>query len=153
MAKKTQGTNLYLIDPADDSVIIVGCVTSISGITASRDQIETTCLEDQARSYEAGMLTPGAASFGINVGPADASHVRLHELYTSGENLKWALGWSDGVAPPTVLAGDWVLPTTRSWISFEGYISDYPFEFALSAVVASTIAVQVSGQPVFTPKA
>ena len=153
MAKKTQGTNLYLIDPADDSVIIVGCVTSISGITASRDQIETTCLEDQARSYEAGMLTPGAASFGINVDPADASHVRLHELYTSGENLKWALGWSDGVAPPTVLAGDWVLPTTRSWISFEGYISDYPFEFALSAVVASTIAVQVSGQPVFTPKA
>jgi hypothetical protein len=151
MAKKTQGTNLFLIDTDGTTLITVGCVTSISGITASRDQIETTCLEAQARSYEAGMLTPGAASFGINVDPADASHVRLHELYKEGVNLKWALGWSDDNVPPTILAGDFVLPTTRSWLTFEGYISDYPFDFALSAVVASTIAVQVSGYPELTP--
>lgn len=152
MAKKTQGTNLYLIDTDGTTLITVGCVTSISGITASRDQIETTCLEAQARSYEAGMLTPGAANFGINVDPADASHVRLHELYAEGASLKWALGWSDGTAAPTISGGDFVLPTTRSWITFEAYISDYPFEFALSAVVASTIAVQVSGFPALTPK-
>jgi len=153
MALKTQGTNLYAIDPADDSVIVVGCVTTITGISAARDQIETTCLEAQARSYEAGMLTPGAANFGINVDPSDPSHVRLHELYVSGDTLKWTVGLADGTAAPTVTAGEFVLPTTRSWISFEGYISDFPFDFALSAVVASTVALQVSGFPVLTPKA
>jgi len=153
MALKTQGTNLYAIDPADDSVIVVGCVTSISGVSAARDQIETTCLEAQARSYEAGMLTPGAANFGINMDPSDASHIRLHELYVSGETLKWTIGLSDGTAAPMVTAGEFVLEDTRSWLSFEGYISDFPFDFALSAVVASTLALQVSGFPVLTPKA
>jgi len=38
MAKKTQGTTLYFIDPAAPTVVeTVGCVTAISGITAARD--------------------------------------------------------------------------------------------------------------------
>lgn len=153
MALKTQGTNLYAIDPSDDSLIVVGCVTSISGITASRDQIETTCLESQSRTYESGMLTPGAASFGLNFDPSDATHIRLHELYVEGTTIDFAVGLADGTAPPTInSAGQFVLPTSRSWITFDGYISELPFEFALSAVVTSTIGVQISGFPVLTPK-
>lgn len=152
MAKKTQGTELWFIDPVGDVLTKVGCVTSITGLTAARDQIETTCLEDQARSYEAGLATPGAAQFGINFDPADASHVRLHELYVVGDNLEFALGWSDGVAPPTNDSSTFVLPATRSWIRFGGFIADLPFDFAQNAVVASTVSVQVSGFPELTPK-
>lgn len=32
MALKTQGTKLYVIDPQDDSILTVGCVTGIEGI-------------------------------------------------------------------------------------------------------------------------
>lgn len=152
MAKKTQGTMLWFIDPADDSLVKIGCVTNITGLTAARDQIETTCLEDQARSYEAGLATPGAAQFGINFDPSDASHVRLHELYVLGENIEFALGWSDGTAPPTTDSSEFVLPTSRSWIRFGGFISDCPFDFSQNAVVASTVSVQVSGFPTLTPK-
>lgn len=152
MAKKTQGTELWFIDPTGDVLTKVGCVTSITGLTAARDQIETTCLEDQARSYEAGLATPGQAQFGINFDPSDASHVRLHELYVLGENLEFALGWSDGVAPPTNDTSDFVLPSTRSWIRFGGFIADLPFDFSQNAVVASTVSVQVSGFPTLTPK-
>lgn len=153
MAIKTQGTQLYFIDPADDSVVTVGCVTGLTGITAARDQIETTCLDSAARTYEAGMATPGAAQFGINFDTSDASHVRLHELYRDGTTLKWALGWSDGTAAPTVdTASNFNPPTTRSWITFEGYISDLPFDFALNDVVKSNISVQVSDFPVLQEK-
>lgn len=152
MAKKTQGTELWFIDPTGDVLTKVGCVTSITGLTAARDQIETTCLEDQARSYEAGLATPGAAQFGINFDPSDASHVRLHELYVLGENLEFALGWSDGTAAPTTDSSAFTLPTSRSWIRFGGFISDLPFDFAQNAVVASTVSVQVSGFPELTPK-
>lgn len=152
MAKKTQGTELWFIDPTGDALTKVGCVTSITGLTAARDQIETTCLEDQARSYEAGLATPGQAQFGINFDPSDASHVRLHELYVAGETLEFALGWSDGVAPPTTDTSDFVLPSTRSWIRFGGFIADLPFDFSQNAVVASTVSVQVSGFPTLTPK-
>lgn len=154
MAVKTQGTQLYVIDPYDDSVITVGCVTSITGITAARDQIETTCLDSAARTYVAGMATPGTATFSINFDPSDESHVRLHELYVAGDDLQLALGWSDGTAAPTVdSVGDFVLPTTRTWITFGGFIADLPFDFSLNAVVSSSVSVQVSGFPTVTGKA
>lgn len=153
MAKKTQGTQLYVADPATDTLITVGCVTNITGITATRDQIETTCLDSTARTYVAGLAAPGAATFTINFDPTDASHTRLHELYVSGDTLEFALGWSDGTAAPTVdTNGTFNLPTTRTWISFDGFITDLPFDFALNTVVTSNVSVQVSGFPTLTEK-
>lgn len=154
MAVKTQGTHLFVIDPDTNTVITVGCVTTITGITAARDQIETTCLDSAARTYVAGMATPGTASFGINFDPTDASHIRLHELYVEGVDLMFALGWSDGTAAPTGASTDgFNLPTTRSWIRFDGFISDLPFDFSLNSVVTSNVSVQVSGFPTLTAKA
>jgi hypothetical protein len=157
MAVKTQGTDLYVIDPADGSVITVGCPTSIDGIDTTLDQIETTCLNSPARTYEAGMPTPGTATFGINIDPKDASHVRLHQLKTAGTTLQWAVGWSEspGTDPTTTTNSDgeyvFVTSDARSWILFEGFMNSFPFSFALNAVVESTVGIQVSGEPELIP--
>lgn len=157
MAKKVAGTNLYAIDPEDGSVIVVGCPTSIDGIDTSVEQIETTCISNTTRTYEAGLATPGTASFGINTDPSDPSHVRLHQLKTAGTTLQWAVGWSEAPdTPPTTeqdSAGEWVFVTNpaRSWILFEGFMNSFPFSFALNAVVQSTVGIQVSGEPVLIP--
>lgn len=66
MAVKTQGTNLYAMDPDTGDVIDVGCVTQISGIDETLEQIETTCLGDDSRTYVAGLATPGTAA-SVNV--------------------------------------------------------------------------------------
>lgn len=150
---KTQGTDLYAIDPADGSVLTVGCPTSIDGIDTTIEQLETTCLNSLARTYEAGLATPGTASFAINVDPKDDSHLRLHQLKIAGTSLQWAVGWSeDPGTPPTVTtnsAGEYefVTPTSRSWILFEGFMNSFPFSFALNAQVVSTVGIQVSGEP------
>lgn len=164
MALKTARTSLYFIDPAFDTsgagVVTVGCAISISGIGASRDQLEDTCLEDDARSYEAGLGTPGQASFTINFDPADASHVRIYELWRAGTKVDWALGLSDGPAAPAALvpptldgSDDFVLPTTRSWVTFNGYVADVPLDLALNAFVTANVSIQVSDFPLVTPKA
>lgn len=152
MAVRTQGTELWFNDPDSGLPVKVGCVTTLTGLTAARDQIETTCLDDEARTYEPGMPTPGQAQFGLNFDPSDPSHVRLHQLYVAGTTLDWALGWSDGIVPPTTDTSAFVFPDSRSWISFTGYISDLPFDFALNAVVSSTVSVQVSDFPVLVPR-
>ncbi|MCG6228138.1 phage tail tube protein [Vibrio furnissii] len=157
MAIKTQGTSLYTIDPVDGTLLKVTKVTSIDGIDSTLDQIETTDLDVYARTYEAGMATPGTATLGILVDPKDASHIRLHQLKTAGTKLKWVVGWSDGKGiDPTVTgtgeAATFTLPETRSWISFEGFMNSYPFSFALNAVVSSSVGIQVSGDPVLVPK-
>lgn len=239
MSIKTQGTDLYGIDPESGEVIFVSCVTSIDGIDSSLDQIETTCLGDDAREYEAGLATPGTATFGINTDSRDPVHVRLHQIKTLGLKMDWAVGWSDGrvngvgikptalpanalesvevtaggtgyTSPPTVAitggggtgatatatvsggsvtgvtitnpgsgytttptvaftgggggtgaaataevaqAAGFNLPNTRSWITFRGFMNSYPFSFAQNDVVKSNIGIQVSGDPVFIPKA
>lgn len=157
MTIKAQGTDLFAIDPATGTLLDVGCITSIDGIDTAIDQIETTCLNDLTRTYEAGLATPGAATFGLQFDPADPAHIRLHQLKTAGTTLHWVIGFSDGTVNPTVgtdSSGDdeFVLSPTRSWLTFDGYMNSYPFTFGLNTMVTSTVGIQVSGEPVLIPK-
>lgn len=158
MSVKTQGTQLYILDDSatgGPDIIVVECATSISGLSNPREQIETTCLESDTREYEGGLSTPGALSVTINFDPANASHLRLYELWkANGPNFKAAIGVGQprDVAPTIDTAGDFDFPTTRSFIEFEGYIADVPLEFALNAVVTSTVSIQISGPYTIHPK-
>lgn len=157
MTIKSQGTDLYTIDPATGALLDVGCITSLDGIDTAIDQIETTCLNNLTRTYEAGLATPGAATFGLQFDPAEVNHVRLHQLKTAGTQLKWVIGFSDGTVAPTTAtdsAGDaeFVLPPTRSWLAYDGYMNSFPFTFGLNTMVTSTVGIQVSGEPVLIPK-
>lgn len=149
---------MYLIDPSDGTVLQPGCVTSIDGIDTSIEQVDVTCLEDLTRQFMAGLATPGSATFGIHSDPQDTTHVRLHAIKVAGLSVQWAVGWSDGkgIAPTvtTDSAGDkeFVLPATRSWLTFEGFMNAFPFNFAQNGVVDSTVGIQVSGEPIWTAK-
>jgi hypothetical protein len=149
MSILAQGTQIYFIDPDTDDVVVIECATTFNPGGAPADQIEDTCLEDFERSYQPGLRTPGQATMGINADPRNASHIRLHAL--SEENpqptLKWAVGWSDGagIAPGVDSVGDFDLPTTRTWFTFQGYVSDFPFDFAQNTVVTSQLSIQRSG--------
>lgn len=166
MSMKTQGTDLYVKDPVNDAVLTVSCVTEISGPQSQRGSFTVPpCLSDpQGKSGKApGELTPGALTFGISTDTSNPDHIRLHELLVSGDDLKWALGWSDGprdaqgesLAPPTGIdsAGDYILPNTRSWLVWDGFISTYPFNFPPNQVVASTIGVEQTSVETPIPKA
>lgn len=151
-AMKTQGTDLYAIDPRDGTLIDVGCVTSLDGIDSSIDQIETTCLNSAEREYIAGLGTPGTATYGINLDTQDPNHIKLFEIKQAGLTLDWAVGMSDGTAAPTVDSDGFVLPATRSWITFRGFMNSFPFTFGLNAVVSSNVGIQVSGAQALIPK-
>ena len=155
MAIKTQGTRLYVVDPSDDSVVEIGCVTSFNGLTQPKDQVDVTCLSDLVRRFMAGLGTPGAATFGINFDTADESHLLLETLNQSGDTVNWALGLSDGTAAPTGAdsAGEFILPTTRSWVTFDAYVADLPLNLAQNSVVQSEVSLQVSGSRTIVPKA
>lgn len=157
MSILTQGTHVFFIDPADDSVVQVRGATAFNPGGAPSDQIETTALEDFDRKYKKGMRTPGQASLTVQADPNQESHVRMHELSESNDQtqqtVKWVVGWSDGDAPPTVsVEGEWTLPTTRTWYKFEGYISDFPFDFALNTVVTTQVSIQRTGGSAWVKK-
>ena len=142
MAKLTQGTTLYWIDGTTVEAV---AATNVSGISAQRDSLETTDLTQAAKTFMPGLMSPGSAQFAINFDPANAVHIKLHDAYKAGTTLKWALGWSDGVTVPTANAGEFTLPTTRSFLTFEGFIQDVTFDFSINSVVSSQVSIQVSG--------
>lgn len=154
---RTAGTELYFLDPDDCSVVQVGCPTSITGLDSTIEQLETTCLESLARTYEAGLATPGTASFTLSFEPQDPSHSRLLELKAAGTTLKWVIGFPDGTGiDPTGSmnsAGDcaFTLPGTRTWMEFDGFVNSYAFDFSLNALITATVGIQVSGDPSVTP--
>ncbi|MCY1333625.1 Phage tail tube, TTP, lambda-like [compost metagenome] len=152
MSVLTQGTQIFFIDPEFDSsgagVREVECATTFTPGGNPADQIEDTCLSATTRSYKPGLRTPGQATLGLNADPENESHVRLHELSETDPSptLKWAVGWADGTAVPTLDSnGDFVLPTSRTWFIFEGYVSDFPFDFAANTVVTTQATIQRSG--------
>ena len=159
MAIVTQGTEVYFLDPGDTSGEVVTkltCPTAITGLNSPRDQIEVTCLDSLEAEYLPGLARPGAATITIQFDPTDASHQRLLELKSDPtvQNIWWAIGFSDGVGiPPT--SGDssgFVVPTTRTFLMFEAYLTDVPFDFALNSVVTTTIGLQVSGEKTISYK-
>jgi len=155
MSVLTKGTHVYFIDPDDLSIVTVEKVTAFNPGGAPADQIEDTGLEDQDRTYKKGLRTPGQASLTINADPQKESHVRLHELSEESADryVKFAVGWSDGTAAPTADSdGEFVLPTSRTWFTFQGYVSDFPLDFALNAVVTTAATIQRSGGSQWTPK-
>lgn len=104
------------------------------------------------------LRTPGTASLGLNADPTNASHIRLHQLSEAkgDTGVKWAVGWSDGkdVLPTVNTKGDgFELPATRTWFTFDGYVSDFPFNFALNAVVTTTVTIQRTGGSAWIKKA
>ncbi|GAB3099688.1 phage tail protein [Aestuariicella hydrocarbonica] len=152
MSVLTQGTQIYFIDDSGSAPVIVevGCVTTFTPGGNPSDQLDDTCLSATTRSYKPGLRTPAAATIGLRPDPTDESHILLHALSETDPSptLKWAVGWSDGIdiVPTLNSAGDdFELPDTRTWFIFDGYISDFPFDFSGNTLVSGDMAVQRSG--------
>lgn len=153
-----QGSELYFIDPDTKQVVKVQCPTGFSPGGAPADQLDDTCIDDTTKKFKKGLRTPGSATINLMADPKYASHVRLYELYAEDSDvnidIEFAIGWSDGkgIAPTADSNGLFVFPTTRTWLPFAGYISDFPFDFQANTLVATAMTVQQSGLAGWIPK-
>lgn len=152
MSVLAQGTMIYFIDPDFDSngpgVRQIECATSFNPGGSPADQLDDTCLEDLDAKSKRGLRRPGVATMGLNADPQNESHYRLYQIFNGSEDvtLKFVVGWADGVEAPEIdSSGDFDLADTRTWFLFEGYISDFPFDFQLNTLVNGIVSIQRSG--------
>lgn len=148
----TQGTHVFFLDrnaEGGPAIVRLRKATAFNPGTNPADQIETTDLEEtNSRTYLRGLRTPGQASITVNADPNEPSHIRLHDLAEgdSAEDLEWLVGWADGTEVPTLdVDSEVVLPDTRTWYSFDAYVSDFPFDFQTNALVSTSASLQRSG--------
>ncbi len=67
--------------------------------------------------------------------------------YTSTPTIAMTGGGGTGATATAVLGegDDFVLPNTRTWYLFDGYVSDFPFDFSANTVVTTAATIQRSG--------
>ncbi|WP_256326632.1 phage tail tube protein [Pseudomonas sp. NFACC13-1] len=66
--------------------------------------------------------------------------------YTSVPTVAFTGGAGSGAAATAELGdGGLSLPNTRTWFVFDGYVSDFPFDFAANSVVTTAASIQRSG--------
>ena len=150
MSVKTQGTELFLIDnvtdPLTPAIVKFACPTGITGLGGATDQIDTTCLGNNERTFVQGLANPGQVSVPFNFDPTAASHQLLFALKEAGSNLDWMICLSDGTAEPTLSGSDlFVAPDARTSAGFIAYISDVNIDIATNEIVRGTLTLQRSG--------
>ena len=74
--------------------------------------------------------------------------------FTTTPTIGFTGGSGTGAAGTAVVGdGDFVLPSTRTWFLFDGYVSDFPFDFSANTVVTTAATIQRSGGSAWIPKA
>ncbi len=150
---KTQGSELYLINPltTETELLKFACPTGIQGVVGgAADQIEDTCLDALTdKTYVRGLGNPGQAAVAFNFIPRNPSHqMVLTDLINDGRVLKWLNLFSESATPPTLdTDGAFVVPTDRTSVAFDAYISDVSIEEATNEIVRGTLTLQRSGTP------
>lgn len=83
----------------------------------------------------------GGAVVGVTITNPGAGYASAPTVAFSGG------GGGTGAAAVSVLnfLQDFVLPNTRTWFVFDGYVADFPFDFAANAVVTTAATIQRSG--------
>ena len=150
MSKTTRGTQIYVRlqnTSGGYDMMKVGCPTSLTGLGGAAAKIDDTCLDDDEMEYSAGMPDPGPVAMPINFDQDLDSHRKLRALYRSQLKVTWVVGASDGKDIPPTVNGSGVItyPTTRTFFSFDGYVADFPIDFAVNQLQKSNMSVQRSG--------
>lgn len=85
-------------------------------------------------------IVSGGAVVGINITNPGSGYTSAPSVALTGG------GGGTGAAATAELGdGDFLLPPTRTWFVFDGYVSDFPFDFAANAVVTTAATIQRSG--------
>lgn len=118
---KSQGTKIYAL--INNAIVRFICYKTIDLGSDSVGKIDVTCLDDLEKNYEQGMVDPGEGTLTVELDDENASHAQILSLAAAGTNVPWFVGSRDADTEPTVTGSDVTLPTTRNWLTFDGYLN------------------------------
>lgn len=146
MAKKgvlSNGTDVWIVHGTVPVLTKMGCIKALVLGDDSATEVDTTCLQETStKTSEYGLSTPGEGSIQIDTDPKNLSHMTLLQLAAEKAEVKVYVGWSDGIAEPTLVTGEIDLPKTRTWSHFKAILRKGSPVFAVDAMVNHTIPMK-----------
>jgi hypothetical protein len=149
---RSQGTELFVADTVRHStatIVKMLCPTGVQGLGGPRSQINDTCLDAKdEETFTAGLATPGQVTVPFNFIPSGQGHQFLFDWKEAGTKMRWMIGFSDGVAIPTLNGnGQFVPPASpqRTTAEFTAFVADVNLDIATNDIVKGTLLLQRSG--------
>ena len=106
-------------------------VTSISGPDSQKSEIDTTALDDSAKSYITGLVDNGSLTLNINYVPDNAVHELLRAAAAANNQTdKFRITFTD-------VAG-------TTW-TFDGQVQSFPLNLAIESKAEVAVAVRITG--------
>lgn len=120
---KSNGTKIYALISGE--IVRFRCYNAVDLGQDSFGKIDISCLDSESKKYRRGAQDPGEGSLTIQIDDENTSHADLLLLVESGDEVEWFIGSSgEGVQEePTVTGGIVTLPTSRNWLTFDGYLN------------------------------
>lgn len=119
---KVQGTHLYYQD--GNKIVRVQCAKELTLGADTESDMDVTCLDDPEDNFDVGKTTPGEGSIVVDLDDENPSHLNMVALSKTSprKKVQWFLGTSNSKDAPTITGGTVTLPTTRTWLTWEGYL-------------------------------
>lgn len=143
-AIKSQKTGLYYASAATTATQIA-CPTSIDISGGAADQIDTTCLSDETRTFVQGLKNSETVTINFIIHSANASHEALFDLKAAGTVVSWGVYGSEAATAPTASGSVMQTVADRSSMIFSGFVSDVSVSVAGNDVWKGTVVIQTSG--------
>ena len=139
----SQGTHVWILHGTVPTLTKMSCIKALALGDDSATEINTTCLDEPTTATsDYGLTTPGEGSIQIDTDPKNLSHMTLLKLAAGKDEVKVCVGWSDGIAEPTLVTGEIDLPETRTWSYFTAILRKGSPVFAVDAMVNHTIPMK-----------
>lgn len=150
---ETKGMAVYAL--IDGAIEKFECLNNIETGSDSVDRQDVTCYEDEFRRFKTGMAQAGEGTLGFQLDDENPTHTRIIQLADEGlSDIQFIFAMKNGPASavPTVEDGELVLPTTRTWFTFTGDLSNPTPAFELGGVVTYTVTIQRNSKLKYIPK-
>ena len=139
----SQGTKVWILHGTVPTLTLMQCIKALQLGDDSATDIDSTCLdEEDSKTSEYGLNTPGEGSIQINTDPKNASHLTLLGLAADKAEIGVYVGWSDGTSVPTLNGSDVTLPEDRTWSYFTAKVRKGSPVFDADSLVNHTIPMK-----------
>jgi hypothetical protein len=110
-------------------------IKTFTGFDGQASEIDVTTLCSEAKEIRLGLQDFGGFSFEMNYVPTDPAQMQLQDLKAAGD------------------AGDFklILPSPYGEWAFSAFVKSFPIAGGVDGVLTSSIALRITGAPVYTP--
>lgn len=153
---RSQGTEVFVVNPTDTGkeIIKVANVTNIGEYGYQAGDLITTNLDSRAVEKLSALPDGGDLSLTVNVKAGDAGHEWLEANAGTAPRYQVIIGYSDGTAPPTYTGSAPVIPTTRTFRSFNASLKSFRIQgVSPDSVISAAVTFGVSGEIIPSYKA